>query len=280
MMDYGDFEDPRGFLSRHGLWPKDSFGQNFLVAPPVAQSIVKAVDPREDEHIIEVGTGPGTLAKMLAPRAKHVLAIERDREMVAALRAETLAPNIEILEADAAQFDYAAACAKAPTSIVGNLPYQITGRLLRVFLAPPVQWRVAVLMVQKEVALRLCAVPGGDDWGVLSVFTQAACTVTKVCDASPRCFHPAPRVVSTVVRLTPRPEPLARETEAFAKVVHAVFAARRKTVLNGLAPIAPGGKDAARAALAAVSIDPQLRPETLSIQQLGALTEALFGTTP
>lgn len=272
---FGPFEDPRRFLARHKLYPKDSFGQNFLIAPPVAESIVRAVDPRSDECVIEVGTGPATLARMLAPRARRVLAIERDRDMIAALKADELASNIEVLEADAAQFDYAEHCAREPTALVGNLPYQITGRLLRAFLAPKVRWRVAVVMVQREVAQRLYARPGEDDWGALSVFTQAACEVTRVCEASPRCFHPAPRVVSAVVSLRPRDEPLAEETPQFQKVVHALFAARRKTTLNALAPVCATGREGARDALARAGIDGQRRPETLAIEELRALTEAL-----
>jgi 16S rRNA (adenine1518-N6/adenine1519-N6)-dimethyltransferase len=272
---YGAFEDPRPFLQRHGLRPKDSFGQNFLIAPPVAESIARAVDPRAGETVVEIGTGPGTIARMVAPRARRVIAIERDRDMVAALAADTLAANIEVLETDAAQFDYRAQCEAEPTALVGNLPYQITGKLIRAFLAPPVRWRVAVIMVQKEVALRLCAEPNGDDWGVLSVFTQAACTVERVCDASPRCFHPAPRVVSTVVALRPREVPLAEETKAFQRVVHALFAARRKTTLNGLGPACPKGREGAKAALARAGIDGQRRPETLSITELRRLTESI-----
>ncbi|MBL8684108.1 MAG: ribosomal RNA small subunit methyltransferase A [Myxococcales bacterium] len=273
--EFAAFEDPRSFLSRHGLRPKDSFGQNFLVAPPVAESIVRAVDPRPDECVIEVGTGPGTIAKMLAPRARRVIAIERDRDMVAALRADELAPNIEVLEMDAAQFDYSAHASSEPTALVGNLPYQITGKLIRAFLAPPVRWRVAVVMVQKEVALRLAAKPNDDDWGVLSVFTQAACTVERVCEASPRCFHPAPRVVSAVVALRPRAVPLAEETPLFQRVVHGLFAARRKTTLNALTPVSPNGREGAKAALERVKIDGQRRPETLSIEELRALSDAL-----
>jgi 16S rRNA (adenine1518-N6/adenine1519-N6)-dimethyltransferase len=273
---YGAFEDPRKFLSRHGLRPKDSFGQNFLVAPPVAESIAQAVDPRPDETVVEVGTGPGTIAKMLSPRARRVIAIERDRDMVAALAADGLPANVEVLELDAAQFDYAAQCASEPTALVGNLPYQITGRLLRAFLAPPVRWRVAVVMVQKEVALRLCADPNDDDWGALSVFTQAACSVTRVCDASPRCFHPAPRVISTVVKLVPHAVPIAEETREFQRVVHALFAARRKTTLNAVTPASPKGREGAKEALARANIDGQRRPETLSIAELKALTDALF----
>lgn len=274
-VSYGSFQDPRPFLQRHGLRPKDSFGQNFLIAPPVAESIVRAVDPRADECVIEVGTGPGTIARMIAPRARSVIAIERDREMVAALQADALPSNVTVLEADAGAYDYRGQCEREPTAIVGNLPYQITGKLIRAFLVPPVRWRVAVMMVQKEVALRLAASPGDDDWGVLSVFTQAACTVTRVCDASPRCFHPAPRVVSTVVALTPRAVPLAEETPAFSRVVHALFAARRKTCLNSLTSACKSGREGAKRALEHAGLNPQERPENFTIEELARLTAAV-----
>ncbi len=265
------FEGPRRFLSRHGMRPKDSFGQCFLIAPPVARAIVDAVDPRADETIIEVGTGPATLAKMIAPRARRVIAIERDREMVAALASEKLPPNIEVVEADAATWDYNSV--DPPCAVVGNLPYQITGRLLRVIQAPPIRWRVAVVMVQLEVAKRLIASPNDDDWGALSVFAQAACDVTKVVAASPGCFHPAPRVHSMVVKLTPRETPRAVETPTFQALVHALFAARRKTLRNGLSSLVV--RERAAAVCEAAGVDAGARPETLSVEQLGALAKAV-----
>jgi 16S rRNA (adenine1518-N6/adenine1519-N6)-dimethyltransferase len=270
------FEDPRVFLGRHELRPKDSFGQNFLVAPSIAESIVRALAARTDETVVEIGTGTGTLAKMLAPTVKQVLAIERDRDLVKALAQEALAPNIAVLEQDAAAFDYSAQCDREPTVIVGNLPYQITGKLLRAITTHPIRWRVAVVMVQREVGARLCARVGDDDWGVLTVFAQAGCTVKKICDASPGCFFPQPRVVSSVLLFTPRAVPLAIERPALQKVVHALFAARRKTLLNGLTPIAPRGREQAKLALERCSIDPQRRAETLEITDLDRITKALL----
>jgi 16S rRNA (adenine1518-N6/adenine1519-N6)-dimethyltransferase len=263
--------DPRTFLSRHKLRPKDSFGQCFLVSPHVVKAIVDAVDARPDETVVEIGTGTGTLARCLAPAARRVLAIERDRDLVAALAADPLPPNVTVVEADAATFDYGAVYAEGPTAVVGNLPYQITGRLIRALVETP-GWRVAVVMVQQEVGRRLAASPGDDDWGALSVFTQAACSVDKVCSAAPGCFHPAPRVQSTVVRLTPRATPLAVEDRRFQQVVKALFAARRKTLRNGLSSVV--GRDHAAAVCAAAGVDPGARPETLTIEQLGRLSEA------
>ncbi len=270
-MTLSHFEDPRRFLSRHHLRPKDSFGQCFLIAEPVAKSIVDAVDPRAEETVIEIGTGPGTLARMIAPRCRRVLAIERDRDMVTGLRADPQPDNVEIIEADAAAWDYAAVCDAEPTAIVGNLPYQITGRLLRVIQTPPIRWRVAVVMVQREVADRLLARPNDDDWGALSVFAQAGCAVERVCQVSPGCFHPAPRVHSTVVKLTPHAVPRAVETKTFQAVVHALFAARRKTLRNGLSALVP--RDAAAGVCEAAGIDPGVRPETLSPEQLSQLAD-------
>jgi 16S rRNA (adenine1518-N6/adenine1519-N6)-dimethyltransferase len=268
------FEDPRRFLARHGLRPKDSFGQCFLVAEPIADAIVNALGATQDETVIEIGTGCGTLARMIAPSAGRVIAIERDRDLVAALKTEGLPANVELVEADASSFEYGTAAARGPTSIVGNLPYQITGKLVRAILSPPIRWRVAVIMVQKEVAARLLASPGDDDWGVLGVFTSAACTVERVVDASPRCFHPAPRVTSTVVRMVPRDVPLADETPWFQTVVHALFAARRKTIQNGLASVPGVGRERAGAACARAGIDSRRRPETLSVAELRALADA------
>ncbi|MFO0603280.1 MAG: 16S rRNA (adenine(1518)-N(6)/adenine(1519)-N(6))-dimethyltransferase RsmA [Polyangiales bacterium] len=272
-MTESGFEDPRRFLGRHHLRPKDSFGQCFLVAEPVARAIVDAVDPRADETVVEIGTGPGTLAKMLAPRCRRVVAIERDRDMVRGLLADELPPNVEVVEADAAAWDYAAVASAGPTAIVGNLPYQITGRLLRVIQTPPITWRVAVVMVQREVAERLLAKPNDDDWGALSVFAQAGCAVERVVNASPGCFHPAPRVHSTVVKLTPLAVPRALETKTFQAVVHALFAARRKTLRNGLSGLVP--RDAAAGVCEAAGVDPGARPETLAPEQLSALASAV-----
>ncbi len=263
--------DPRTFLSRHKLRPKDSFGQCFLVSPHVVRSIVDAVGALPGETVVEIGTGTGTLARCLAPSAHAVVAIERDRDLVAALTVEPLPPNVSLVEADAATFDYAAVYAQGPTAVVGNLPYQITGKLIRALVETP-GWRVAVVMVQQEVAKRLAATPGDDDWGALSVFTQAACAVEKVCNAAPGCFHPAPRVHSTVVRLTPRATPLAVEDGRFRQVVHALFAARRKTLRNGLASVV--GRERSAAVCEAAGIDPGVRPETLTIEALGRLSEA------
>ncbi len=269
------FEDPRRFLGRHGLRPKDSFGQCFLTAPHVAERIVDAVGAEPGDTVVEIGTGCGTLARMLAPRASRVLAIERDRDLVAALRTEPLPATVELIETDAASYDYDSVCARGPTRIVGNLPYQITGKILRALITPPVHWRCAVVMVQREVARRLLAAPGDDAWGVLGIFATNTCTVRKVLDAAPGCFHPTPRVHSMVVRLEPRESPTVSETPGFVTLVHALFAARRKTLRNGLANVPGLGRADADAALAAAGVDPGRRPETLTLVELGALATAV-----
>jgi 16S rRNA (adenine1518-N6/adenine1519-N6)-dimethyltransferase len=272
MSRYG-FEDPRSFLARHGLRPKESFGQCFLVAEPVACAIVEAAAPRPDETVVEIGTGPGTLARMLARRSRRVIAIERDRDLVRGLLSDDLPSNVEVVEADAAAWDYTAIAASEPTVIVGNLPYQITGKLLRAIQVPPIRWRVAVVMVQREVAERLLARPGDDTWGALSVFAQAGCTIERVIRASPGCFHPVPKVHSMVVKLVPLAEPRAVETKTFQTLVHALFAARRKMLRNGLAGLIP--REAVAGVCEAAGIDPGTRPETLSPELLARLATAI-----
>jgi 16S rRNA (adenine1518-N6/adenine1519-N6)-dimethyltransferase len=271
------FEDPRGFLGRHGLRPRESFGQCFLVARPVAEAIVAALGALPEETVVEIGTGTGTLARMLSPGCRRVLALERDRDLARALRAEGLPENVTLVETDAATYDYRQAVGEGPWSVVGNLPYQLTGRLLRALTEGAPAWRRAVVMVQREVARRLLASPGGEDWGVLTVFTHAVCTVERVCEASPGCFHPPPRVHSTVLRLEPRREPLARVDATFGAVVHAVFATRRKTLRNGLAKVL--GRERAGAVCERAGIDPGLRPEVLTVEALDRLAQAVGAGT-
>lgn len=260
------FVDPRTVLARHGLRPKRSFGQNFLVAEPVVQRIAALCAPEPGLRVVEIGAGLGTLTQALLDRGAEVTAIERDRDLLPVLR-EELAPSLAegrlaLLEADAAQVDYRPLLGIGGV-LAGNLPYQITGRLLEI--ATELSVRRAVFMVQREVADRLCASPDGDAWGQLSVFVQAAFSVERAFVVSAGCFHPAPQVESAVVVLVPLATRRAAETPAFRAVVHAAFGARRKTLRNALARVAPPET------FASTGIDLRRRGETLSIEELAAL---------
>lgn len=269
-------------LRARGLAPKKSFGQNFLVAEPVVEAIAAACVPDEEAGrawVVELGAGTGVLTSALVARARHVTAVERDRDLVPLLEedlAESIASGrLTIAEGDAQTFDLLAALAPAggdPRVLCGNLPYQITGRLLeRAIHVAPLITR-AVFMVQEEVADRLAARPATKDYGALTVFARAAFDVRKVRKVSPACFHPPPDVTSAVVELLPAGR--AEETPAFRAVVRAAFATRRKTLRNAWRGLgAPEGAVGAAAEAAGVSLD--ARGETLDVDAFARFADQL-----
>jgi len=272
------FEDPRVVLRRFGFSPKRSFSQNFLVAQPTVEAIARAVTLRGDESVVEIGPGVGTLTGALLRRGARVIAVERDRDMAALLRSELGDhPRFRLLEQDATRLDFAQLGLeeKRPLCVVGNLPYAITGPLMRTLMRGRGEIREAVVMVQKEVRSRLIGEPGTKAYGALSVFVQAGFVVEPLLSVSPGSFHPAPRVESAVVRLTPLTTPRALETNAFRAVVRAAFSMRRKTLRNTLKPLvrAHGGESSRDAVtrLEAAGIDPGLRGETLSVERFDSL---------
>lgn len=272
------FVDPRTVLARHGLKPKHSFGQNFLVASAIVEKIAALCVPNGQGRVVEIGAGLGTLTSALLRRGAHVVAIERDRELLPILREELEGDlsrgALELLEADAASVDLDRLLGDEGERVVaGNLPYQITGRLLEMTIPVAPKIARAVFMVQKEVADRLAAAPASDAYGQLSVFVQASFAVERALIVRAGCFHPAPRVDSAVVVLRPLPTPRAVETDAFRAVVHAAFGARRKTLRNALAALTQDPSK--RAAVEAVGIDLGRRGETLSVEEFAALAQAI-----
>ena len=263
--------DARDLLRKHGLAPKRSFSQNFLVQPGATAQIAEAAAALGRE-VVELGPGLGTLTHALLDRGCRVLAVELDRDMVRVLRAELgELSELEIREGDAAELDLTAHSKACGTKLVvtGNLPYQATGAILRQVVLHRDALAGAVLMVQREVRDRLVAAPGNKDYGALTVFTQAAFEVDTVCRLRPGSFFPPPKVESAVVRLTPRETPRAEETPTFRAVVRAAFQTRRKTLRNALRVMG----DPARAAQAGVDagIDLGRRGETLSVEEFGRL---------
>jgi 16S rRNA (adenine1518-N6/adenine1519-N6)-dimethyltransferase len=274
------YEDPRVALRGAGLRPKKGFGQNFLVAEGVARSIARAC-VRDDEvgraRVVEIGAGTGALTQLLVERAAAVVAIERDRDLVPLLTAGVGGPTVRIVEGDAQTVDLAGllgAPGDGPRVLCGNLPYALTGQLLRraVECAPVIER--AVFMVQDEVADRLAAGPGTKEWGALTVFVHAAFAVSRLLRAPPGAFHPPPDVTSAVVELRPHVPPRAVETDRFRALVRGAFAARRKTLRNAWARLAPDASIlAAAASRAGVSLD--ARGETLDVEDYVRMEEAL-----
>jgi 16S rRNA (adenine1518-N6/adenine1519-N6)-dimethyltransferase len=273
--------DPRAVLRDAGLRPKKSFGQNFLVANGIAVSIVEACvhdDEVGRERVVEIGAGTGVLTQLLAGRARTVAAIERDRDLVPLLRREMADAGVRVVEADAQTVDLAALLGDpepgSPRVLCGNLPYAITGPLLRRTMEHAAYVERVVFMVQDEVADRLGAHPGTKAWGALTVFMRAAFDVRRVLRAPPGAFHPAPEVSSAVVELVPVRPPRATETGRFRALVRGAFGARRKTLRNAWSRLAP---DAAtlEAAAAQAGVSLAARGETLDVEAFARMADAL-----
>ena len=271
------WEDPRVVLARHGLRAKRGYSQNFLISQRAVDTIAAATVLAPGMAVVELGAGLGTLTAALLRAGARVIAIERDPDMLRVLEAELGAYRLEVRREDAAALDYAALVerAGAPLSVAGNLPYAITGPILRNLTEHRLSFARAVVMVQREVRNRLVAQAGTRDYGALTVFMQAAFAVDTVLKLGAGAFHPRPRVESAVVRLIPHAEPIAEETPAFRRAVRAAFQSRRKTLRNALATTTTPAR--ASQALAAAGIDPERRGETLSVQEFACLAAALAG---
>jgi 16S rRNA (adenine1518-N6/adenine1519-N6)-dimethyltransferase len=267
-------------LREAGLRPKKSFGQNFLVAEPIARAIAEACVPAGDvgrARVIEIGAGTGALTRLLAERAGEVVAVERDRDLVPLLAREVEGTRARVLEADAQAIDLPGLLGEAggaPRVLCGNLPYAITGPLLRLAVESADAVDRVVFMVQDEVAQRLAASPGNKDWGGLTVFVRAAFTVRRVLRAPPGAFHPPPDVTSAVVELLPLRPPRARETPSFRALVRAAFQSRRKMLRNAWSFAAPDAAALERAAREA-GVDLDARGETLDVEAFARMAAAL-----
>jgi len=274
-MPIPDFEDPRRLLARHGLSPKRGMSQNFLTSRSAVESIVRAAALSPDEPVVELGAGLGTLTTELMRSGARVLAIDRDPDMLRVLETELVPHGLAVQDADAADLDCAALAERmgGPLCVVGNLPYSITGAILKNLVRHRHSVSRVLVMVQAEVGDRLLAAPDSAEYGALTVFTHAAFAIDRVLRLSPGCFHPPPKVKSSVLRLVPRAVPLAHETEAFKLVVHAAFQRRRKTLRNALGGAMPVHD--AEAVLERAGIDPGRRGETLSVEEFARLAQAV-----
>lgn len=274
-------------LAASGLRPQHHLGQNFLVDRKARDRILAAVDPQPDDVVLEVGPGPGVLTRALSERVAQVVAVEIDRHMVVLLR-QILAdrPNAEVIHGDAMEVDLAALLAGrlqpgARAKVAANLPYYITSPLLFRFLEEALPLSRIVVMVQKEVADRMVAAPGGKDYGALSVAVQYY-TQPRVVARVPRgAFWPPPEVDSAVVAMEVREHPpVVAPRAAFFAAVKAAFGQRRKTLLNALAGGLHLAKEEVEAALGEAGIDGGRRGETLALHEFAALARALATRLP
>jgi len=258
-------EGPRGRTRRQVL------GRHYLASPGILGRIVAAIDPGPDDLIIEVGPGRGALTFPLAERAGRIAAVEKDPEAVRTLGTHPR-PNVEVIESDILGVDLFALAARCRggtrrTKLVGNLPYSISTPLLFKVLDERTAFDSAAFLVQKEVAGKVCARPGGKDYGPLAIRLQAQFAARIAFTVRPGAFVPPPKVDSAFFTLEKRPEGAVtgEEERDFGRFLRACFRQRRRTLRNNLAA---SGFAAARidAALAAAGIDGVLRPEAVPIE--------------
>jgi 16S rRNA (adenine1518-N6/adenine1519-N6)-dimethyltransferase len=276
----------RGRAPRATGGRRRALGQHFLVDPGVAARIVAAVGATADDVVCEIGAGPGTLTRALAARVGRLVALEIDPALAARLaeaaRAWPDAGRVEIRLADARDFAYEELRALRPAPsgralVVGNLPYSASKPILARLLAARATLDAAVLMLQREVAERIGASPGGREYGALSVFWQRWADVTRLEIVPPGAFRPPPAVESAVIRLGFRavPRVIVGDEALFTRVVRAAFGQRRKTLGNALRGGGLGSAARLVAALADAGIDGGRRAETLSLEEFGRLADVL-----
>ena len=278
-MDLCSINEIKALLARHGFRFSKSMGQNFLIQSWVPQDIAAASGAGEGTGVLEVGPGIGPLTRELAKRADKVASVELDRSLLPILE-ETLSPypNVTVIPGDimklsipdliSAQFEglRPAACA--------NLPYNITTPVLTRLLEAGCFSSITV-MIQREVARRICADPGTADYGAFSLFCQYHARCAMLFDVPPDCFLPAPKVTSTVVRLVPlETPPVDAEPQALFAVIRAAFAQRRKTLLNALSAAFGQrfSKEELRDILVQCGLPETIRGERLSLDEFAKLS--------
>ena len=254
-----------------------ALGQHFLRDAGIARAIVDLVSPTARDLVVEIGPGEGALTGVLARRAGRVIALEIDPALVADLRARL--PGVEIVEADARSWDYGAlrAAPDGRVLVVGNLPYSVAKPILQSLVTARTAIQEMALMLQREVAERVAAAPGGRTYGSLSILTQLYCDVRVAFRVPPGAFRPPPQVESAVlhVRVRPAPRVALVDERRFASVVRAAFSQRRKTLANALAGGLGLPADQVRAAAQGAGLDPIRRAETLTIPEFAALVARL-----
>jgi 16S rRNA (adenine1518-N6/adenine1519-N6)-dimethyltransferase len=274
---------PRGGGSPRSdfLAPRKRLGQHFLVDRGALERIADALAPTAEDTVIEIGPGRGALTDLLAARARRVIAIELDRDLVPVLRTRyALAGNVEVIERDVLEVSLGDV-AGGEYLLAGNVPYYITTPILFHALEAPRPLR-AVYLVQREVAERVAAPPGSRIYGALSVNVQGFAHAEIVGHVGAGAFRPPPSVESAILRITPRADPVVGvgAEHAFRALVQEAFGLRRKQMRRVVRTIARLDAEAAERVLQTAAIDPECRPETLAPADFARLLEALGSSRP
>lgn len=274
----------RDFFAHNHTRPKKQLGQNFLVNPEILEIIVQAGALTDTDTVIEIGAGLGCLTDALARRAKRVIAVEVDELLHKALVAQFRTDSqVQLLNADILKLDFDVLLVDGtrtvPTTfkVIANLPYSITTPILWKLLDHHKHIHSCVLMMQKEVAERIVAEPGGKDYGALTIGVTYRTDATLIATLSPENFYPAPKVDSALLKLTMRENPKVRveNEEFFFKVVRTAFRTRRKMLKNSLVRSRLASAKVLETAFEELDIAPERRAETLDIMEFAALANFL-----
>lgn len=283
-MNLCDERQIKSLLSRHGFRFSKSMGQNFLIVPSIPQEIAAAAQADSRCGVLEIGPGIGPLTAQLAQRAGKVVSVELDSKLLPIL-SETMTPypNVEIVPGDIMKLDLAALVSEKLSGytplVCANLPYNITTPVLTRLLECGL-FRSITVLIQREVAQRICAQPGTSDYGSFSLFCQYHADCELLFQVPPECFLPAPKVTSAVLRMVPRSVPpvQVREEALLFRVIQASFAQRRKKLLNGLTSGFGGEltRPQLADALTQCGFPETVRGEQLGLREFAQLTDVLW----
>lgn len=288
MADLGKPQNTIAVLQKYNFNFQKKYGQNFLVDPRVLERIIHAAGISQEDYVLEIGPGIGTMTQYLCEHAREVAAVEIDRNLIPILE-DTLSAydNVTVLNQDILKTDINLLVEEQnqgrPIKVVANLPYYITTPIIMGLFESHVPAESITVMVQKEVAERMQAGPGTKDYGALSLAVQYYAKPEIVANVPPNCFIPRPKVGSAVVRLTIRKgKAVQAEDEGLMfSIIRASFNQRRKTLVNGLnnAPGLALGKAQVAQALEKMGLSPNIRGEALELGQFAALSN-LLGKNP
>lgn len=251
--------------------PRKRFGQNFLHDQNIIQSINRSIAAKSSDNMVEIGPGQGALTEPLLQKLDHLNVIELDRDLIPLLQKKFGDNKLTIFEQDALKFDFNQLINEQPLRVVGNLPYNISTPLMFHLFSYNQGIKDMHFMLQLEVVDRLAAAPGSKTYGRLSVLAQYFCQIDKLFNVPPTAFFPAPKVMSAIVRLVPRPKTalIAENEKLLAEVVKACFSMRRKTLRNNLKQLLDSAQ------LEQLSIDLTARAEQISVPQYVTLSNEI-----
>ena len=272
----------KNVLAAYGFSFSKSLGQNFLIDENVLNKIIEGSKINDEWGALEIGPGAGTLTRALAEHSKKTVAVEIDKRLLPLLE-YTLNDfkNTKVISADVMEVDLNALISEEfgdmPVAVCANLPYYITTPIIMKVLEECHRVKSMTVMIQKEVAMRMVAPPGGKDYGALSVAVQFYTNPKIVCHAEPHCFMPQPKVASTVVSLEvlDKPSVDVSNKKLFFNIVKSAFGQRRKTLLNALSksPYISVEKDVIISAIEKAGLSPDIRGEKLSLEEFAKVTD-------